>query len=137
MSDLRQLHFIKGANTRALKRIWDTRHSIGEDIEDLSIGRSGGLFKKSRRKQGQNFANYVSHGVRRTIDKEGEKTNMLRGILSNLRLVYNKVRESFENWRLAGHYVDRGDLLFELLDQCNKRLSLLRAILSPTHADKR
>ena len=27
--------------------------------------------------------------------------------------------------------------LFEFLDQCDERLSILRAILSPTHADKR
>ena len=60
-----------------------------------------------------------------------------RGRQSNLRLVYNKTRESFENWRLAGHYVDRGDLLFEFLDQCNKRLSTWRAVLSPNFADIR
>ena len=79
VSEIRHTYFRKGTHTRALVRIWDQRHKMAEHIDDLSIGRSGGLFKKAHRKQCQKFAKSLSIGVRRTIDKDGwNKTEVQR-----------------------------------------------------------
>ena len=105
---------------RDLRRIWERRHTIAEDVKALELGRSGGIYKGSRRNSGASRAACLGKGQRSMVEEEeggeeqgeengGTKKVRRRAKPSAWKPIYEEVRKTFENWRMGGHYVDSED----------------------------
>jgi hypothetical protein len=105
--------------TRELVRLWKGQGSDekAQRVHDLSIGSQGG-----RKKRGEHsvLRQHLGLGYRKVeLDKANKK--------SALWMIFDKVKPQFLNWRKAGQYVDRHDLLREWEHQCEVKIKSLES----------
>ncbi len=111
---IRQEHARSGTKTRELSRIWDRRKKVAGHVEELHQGKAGGVYKKSSDAGNATFAK--SQGIRASA-----------GVGERLQdgYVYDKVKATFQRWRLGCQYVDKQELLHELVREAKLRTASL------------
>ena len=102
IDNIRKKHCQK-MELRDMKRLWHQYPKACQRIEDLELGTGGG-----KRKKGQHsvLRQTLSMGVRTVKPETANKK-------SALHTVFAKVKTQFEQWRMAGQYVDKDDIFQE------------------------
>jgi len=109
--------FFAKARTRELMRIYHAKKKA-DRVETLELGTGG-----SKRKKGEHSIKrqHLGLGVRELCKEPNRK--------SALWSVFAQVKTQFEQWRMAGHYVDKFDLLCAFDERLDRKINELETKL--------
>ena len=126
----------KKVKNRCLKRIWMRRAKIAKAVDELELGKAGGVFSVQRRTAGKQRQACLGRGHRRAVaevhvagkeagEEGGEEAGkeageqggeekkgtlkVVRKRASALKSIFDEIKITFEKWRMGGQYVDNED----------------------------
>ena len=128
----------KKLKNRCLRRIWSRRAKIAKEVDELELGKAGGVFSVQRRTAGKQRQACLGRGHRRAVaevlvagkeaGEEGgeeagkeageqggeEKKGTLKVVsrrcrASALKSIFDEIKITFEKWRMGGQSVDNDE----------------------------